>query len=435
VPPFRTRTNNSPSLPGQANSSGTGSEYVNGTNNLNPADTSNPFLGVPEASQLLGVAHDSAPGGGQYAPELARASLLELNEISRRAEGVQFGMDTVHNGGGGGGGNASGAGSSIGISGPTELARITQELAGRPQLGQRSSSGSVQIANQLGQPGQGQGQPQGPGMGMGGGAVAGDEPFIMPSRASMMELEANSAANAAVAAAASGMPPATASHEGLQVYTVGHLLPKGVDPSDSTAWLDPSAVLPFAGTDAAAAAFAAQANAALASAATNEADAGPSALTGMPQAGPSSSDGVSGTLTVRRSSFVPGWAVPPRILLVDDDQVVRTLSKRFLQVFGCNTEVAVDGLAAVEKMNLEQYDLVLMDIIMPKLDGVSATTMIRQFDARTPIISMTSASKPNDLINYFSHGMNDILPKPFSKEGLFDMLEVGTLHTYVANIC
>jgi osomolarity two-component system, response regulator SKN7 len=62
---------------------------------------------------------------------------------------------------------------------------------------------------------------------------------------------------------------------------------------------------------------------------------------------------------------------------------------------------------------------------MPKLDGVTATSLIRQFDDKTPIISMTSNSKPNEIMTYFSSGMNDILPKPFTKEGLLEMLEVN----------
>ena len=62
---------------------------------------------------------------------------------------------------------------------------------------------------------------------------------------------------------------------------------------------------------------------------------------------------------------------------------------------------------------------------MPKLDGMSATSLIRQFDPMTPIISMTSNSKPQEIMTYYSHGMNDILPKPFTKEGLLSMLEVS----------
>jgi len=65
---------------------------------------------------------------------------------------------------------------------------------------------------------------------------------------------------------------------------------------------------------------------------------------------------------------------------------------------------------------------------MPKMDGISATSLIRQFDHMTPIISMTSNSKPSEIMTYYSSGMNDILPKPFTKEGLLDMLEVCSHH-------
>ena len=60
---------------------------------------------------------------------------------------------------------------------------------------------------------------------------------------------------------------------------------------------------------------------------------------------------------------------------------------------------------------------------MPNLDGVSATHQIRQFDQLTPIISMTSNTTEDDCITYLATGMNDILAKPFSKAGLYQMLE------------
>ena len=66
---------------------------------------------------------------------------------------------------------------------------------------------------------------------------------------------------------------------------------------------------------------------------------------------------------------------------------------------------------------------------MPKLDGVSATSLIRQFDHLTPIISMTSNSKPNEVVKYYSSGMNDILPKPFTKDDLLQKLEVKLFFT------
>ncbi|GAA6011535.1 hypothetical protein JCM11491_004680 [Sporobolomyces phaffii] len=142
-----------------------------------------------------------------------------------------------------------------------------------------------------------------------------------------------------------------------------------------------------------------------------------------PVGGGAGSGSRPGLSSQRRESNVPGWAVPPRVLLVEDDSVCRKLSSKFLEVFGCDIDVAVDGVSAVNKMKMQKYDLVLMDIVMPNLDGVSATSMIRQFDSTTPIVSMTSNSGPNDVMTYFSHGMTDVLPKPFTKQNLRGMLD------------
>ncbi|KAI7861705.1 HSF-type DNA-binding-domain-containing protein, partial [Spinellus fusiger] len=119
----------------------------------------------------------------------------------------------------------------------------------------------------------------------------------------------------------------------------------------------------------------------------------------------------------------PGWTVPPRILLVDDDSVYRDISGRLLQVIGCTIDLAKDGVEAIGKMGAEKYDLILMDIVMPNLDGISATRNIRQYDALTPIISMTSNFTDSDIMQYIGSGMTDILPKPFSKRTLYSMLE------------
>ncbi|KAL8969405.1 MAG: hypothetical protein Q9183_002010 [Haloplaca sp. 2 TL-2023] len=119
----------------------------------------------------------------------------------------------------------------------------------------------------------------------------------------------------------------------------------------------------------------------------------------------------------------PGWIRPPQILLVEDDPTCRRIGGKFLYSFQCAIDSAFDGLEAVNKMNAgSKYDMVLMDIIMPNLDGVSACHLIRQFD-NTPIIAMTSNIRSDDISMYFHHGMNDVLPKPFTKEGLLSMLE------------
>ena len=240
-------------------------------------------------------------------------------------------------------------------------------------------------------------------------------------------------------------------HEGLQVFTVGHLLPKGVGISGGDEIWDSNPEAGTAGvfrenangmattsddqqqgerqgyTESSGSQFVTPLDPENEEGEVVQPSTGGSLMTpgaaATLRSSPNSGNG-SQKLRVRRATYVPGWAVPPRVLLVDDDAVSRKLSSKFLKVFGCAIDVAVDGVGAVNKMNLEKYDLVLMDIVMPKLDGVSATSLIRKFDQGTPIISMTSNSKPNEIMTYYSSGMNDILPKPFSKEGLLEMLEV-----------
>ncbi|KAJ7436754.1 hypothetical protein B0H11DRAFT_2255827 [Mycena galericulata] len=136
---------------------------------------------------------------------------------------------------------------------------------------------------------------------------------------------------------------------------------------------------------------------------------------------------------VRRAAamFMPRWVAPPHVLVVEDDIISRKLSSKFLQVFGCTIDFAVDGVDAVDKMAHDKYDLVLMDIVMPNLDGISATAIIRRFDQSTPIISMTSNSRPNQIMSYYSSGMNDILPKPFKKGLLLDILVKHLTHLTV----
>ncbi|KAI7903900.1 uncharacterized protein BX663DRAFT_550971 [Cokeromyces recurvatus] len=133
----------------------------------------------------------------------------------------------------------------------------------------------------------------------------------------------------------------------------------------------------------------------------------------------------------KRKRMQLGWSVPPRVLLVDDDSIFRRLSTRLLQIAGCTIDVAVDGMEAVRKLGTTKYDLVLMDIIMPKLDGMSATRNIRQYDTWTPIISMTSNTTAQDIQQYFLSGMTDVLPKPFNQGSLGNLLEKYCAHLVV----
>ncbi|KIX00765.1 uncharacterized protein Z518_09830 [Rhinocladiella mackenziei CBS 650.93] len=130
----------------------------------------------------------------------------------------------------------------------------------------------------------------------------------------------------------------------------------------------------------------------------------------------------------KNGAYDPGWSRSPRILLVEDDSTCRHIGGKFLHSFSCTVDSALDGLEAVSKMQEgTKYDMILMDIIMPNLDGVSACHIIRQFD-RTPIVAMTSNIRSDDIQMYFHHGMDDVLPKPFTRKSLLDMLEKHLMH-------
>ena len=182
-------------------------------------------------------------------------------------------------------------------------------------------------------------------------------------------------------------------HEGLQVYTVGHLLPREAVLDNSSWSVDMSAGGSGSGSGSGSGMIFSlerlqeqqqqqqtsdfsgfsyprlgrgsregSAGESLQGEEEEEEVIRPSHNQGMlsSEATTASSRSSTRKLRVRRSTFVPGWAVPPRVLLVDDDAVTRKLSSKFLQVFGCTIDVAVDGVGAVNKMNLEKYDLVLM---------------------------------------------------------------------------
>ncbi|KAG9237843.1 BRRG2, response regulator [Amylocarpus encephaloides] len=128
----------------------------------------------------------------------------------------------------------------------------------------------------------------------------------------------------------------------------------------------------------------------------------------------------------KKSLTEPIWGInKPTVLLVEDDKMCARIGARFLQQYECGVEIARDGLQAVNRMNsgTTTFNLILMDIIMPNLDGVSATVCIKEMCPNIPIIAMTSNIRADDIDMYFRYGMNDVLPKPFTKEGMLKSLQ------------
>ncbi len=107
-----------------------------------------------------------------------------------------------------------------------------------------------------------------------------------------------------------------------------------------------------------------------------------------------------------------------KILIAEDNKINQLVTKNLLKKIGCNCVIVENGLEAVEAIKAESYDMILMDINMPKMDGIQATIAIRKFDTATPIIALT-ASELNEIEEEcLDAGMNDLINKPFNKAEL-----------------
>lgn len=113
------------------------------------------------------------------------------------------------------------------------------------------------------------------------------------------------------------------------------------------------------------------------------------------------------------------------ILLVEDNDINRLYAGSILKMWGCYFETAENGVVALEKIRNQAFDLVLMDIQMPVMDGFETTKAIRKGDpkhSRVPIIALTANATKKDFERCLAAGMNDCIPKPFTQDDLFKVL-------------
>jgi PAS domain S-box-containing protein len=114
-----------------------------------------------------------------------------------------------------------------------------------------------------------------------------------------------------------------------------------------------------------------------------------------------------------------------KVLLVEDNDINRLYASSILKTWDCKLDVAENGLVAVEKVKKNNFDVILMDIQMPVMDGFEATKAIRAGDAqrsKTPIIALTANATRKDIERCLNAGMNDCISKPFTPEELFRIL-------------
>lgn len=113
-----------------------------------------------------------------------------------------------------------------------------------------------------------------------------------------------------------------------------------------------------------------------------------------------------------------------RILVVDDEEKIRLLIRKYAEFEGHSVFEATDGMQAVQMCKTQNFDIIVLDIMMPFLDGMSACTEIRKF-CNTPIIMLTARGEEYDKIGGFHAGADDYVVKPFSPKVL--MLKIDAI--------
>ena len=110
------------------------------------------------------------------------------------------------------------------------------------------------------------------------------------------------------------------------------------------------------------------------------------------------------------------------ILVVDDEEKIRSLIRKYAEFEGHTVREATNGMEAITTCREERFDIIIMDIMMPMLDGFSACAEIRKF-SETPIIMLSARGEEYDKINGFRIGIDDYVVKPFSPKELMLRVE------------
>lgn len=111
-----------------------------------------------------------------------------------------------------------------------------------------------------------------------------------------------------------------------------------------------------------------------------------------------------------------------KILVVEDNKINQTVTKRIIEKNNCSCSIVDDGYKALEILNNEVFDVILMDINMPLISGFETTRKIRHNGIQTPIIALTAFAKAEITEEALSAGMNDIMIKPFEPLKLFQVI-------------
>lgn len=113
-----------------------------------------------------------------------------------------------------------------------------------------------------------------------------------------------------------------------------------------------------------------------------------------------------------------------KILLVEDDEALRFIVKDNLEQNNYDVKVAEDGEIALQLFNDNEFDLIVLDVMLPKIDGFQVAERIRKTNEQVPIIFLTARSMTEDKILGLTIGGDDYIPKPFSMEELLLKIKI-----------
>ena len=132
-----------------------------------------------------------------------------------------------------------------------------------------------------------------------------------------------------------------------------------------------------------------------------------------------------------------GAAYPLKILLAEDNVVNQKVALRMLERFGYRADLAANGLETIEAVRRQRYDVILMDIQMPEMDGLEATKIIRSdfpVDEQPYIIAMTANALQADRENYLASGMDNYISKPVNVDLLHQALQQASKERYILSL-
>ncbi len=113
-----------------------------------------------------------------------------------------------------------------------------------------------------------------------------------------------------------------------------------------------------------------------------------------------------------------------RILVVEDEQNLRSLTVKRLEEEGYSVDACEDGREALEYASMTEYDAIILDILLPKLDGLQVLRTLRAKKDRTPVLLLTARGAVEDKVEGLNSGADDYMAKPFSYEELLARLRV-----------